>query len=67
MSNQLLNKCPNCNKEIDERDLEDTIYPYSDTEWVIVHQKHNCGCGYQVEGNTLEKCLEKWNANITGT
>lgn len=69
----LLTPCCKCGKDwIKEDELIDTVYPskrdhYTGgfTEWNVVCQIHNTGCGRVVYGSSEEEAVERWNACYT--
>ena len=70
--NNFLNTCSKCGKDWDSDELIDTLYPskrdpYTGefTEWNVVCQIHNTGCGRTVYGNSSEEAAKRWNSGDT--
>jgi len=69
----MLETCVKCGKDWNqEHELIDTVYPsrrdpYTGefTEWNIVCQTHNTGCGRVVYGKTKQEAVERWNNHKT--
>ena len=67
--------CHKCGKDwIKQDELIDTVYPskreFVDgkavfTEWNVVCQLHNTGCGRVVYGSSKEEAIDRWNAGHT--
>lgn len=57
-----------CGVNISEETLLiDSLYPCNRerTEWQLVCQLHNCGCGRAVYASTKDKVIERWNNGET--
>ena len=69
----MLKPCAQCGKEWNSNwELIDTIYPskrdsYTGefTEWNVICQIHNGGCGRTVYGNSKNEVLKRWNEGET--
>jgi len=71
--NNILNPCSKCGKDWDSNwELIDTLYPSKRdpftgefSEWNIVCQIHNTGCGRTVYGKSKQDVIGRWNAGKT--
>jgi len=69
----MLKPCTQCGKDWDaDWELIDTLYPSKrdpDTgkfsEWQVICQIHNTGCGRTVYGNSSEEAVKRWNLGET--
>ena len=64
--NDTINSCVECGKDWDSDELIDTLYPSKrdpDTgkfsEWQVICQIHNTGCGRTVYGKSKEQAVER--------
>jgi hypothetical protein len=65
--------CTQCGRDwIEQDELLDTVYPsqrdpYTGefTEWNVVCQLHNTGCGRTVYGKSKTETVERWNQGET--
>lgn len=70
---KLLENCITCNSNWnDEHNLIDTLYPSKRdiktgrfTEWNVVCQIHNGGCGRTVYADSQKDVIERWNQGVT--
>lgn len=68
-----LESCCICNSDWNhEGDLIDTLYPSKRdiktgefTEWNVVCQLHNTGCGRTVYAKSRDKVIRRWNQGLT--
>ena len=70
--NDIINPCSKCGKDWDSDELIDTLYPSQRdpftgefTEWNVICQVHNTGCGRTVYGRTKQEAVERWNKGET--
>jgi len=70
--NNTIKPCSKCSKDWDSDELIDTLYPSKRdpftgefSQWNVVCQVHNTGCGRTVYGNSSEEAVERWNAGET--
>ena len=70
--NDIIKPCSKCGKDWDSTELLDTLYPSKRdpftgefSEWNIVCQIHNTGCGRTVYGKTQQDVVDRWNAGET--
>jgi len=70
--NDILSPCSKCGKDWDPSELIDTLYPSKRdpfagefTEWNVVCQIHNTGCGRTVYGKSKQDVVDRWNAGET--
>ena len=69
----MLKPCAQCGKEWNFNwELIDTVYPSKRdphsgefTEWNVVCQIHNGGCGRTVYGKSKEESVDRWNKGET--
>jgi hypothetical protein len=72
-SNTMLEPCTQCGQDWNrEWELIDTLYPSKRdpftgefTEWNVICQTHNSGCGRIVYGDTKEQAVKRWNSGKT--
>jgi len=73
MDNITLLPCPFCGHDLNTQDIEDTIYPtssYIDEDGMekyiynIVCQVSAGGCDASILGDSVEKCITKWNKRV---
>jgi hypothetical protein len=70
---KLLEPCSICDADWNhEDDLIDTLYPSKRdiktgefTEWNVVCQLHNGGCGRTVYGESKDAVISRWNRGLT--
>jgi len=70
--NDIIKPCSKCGKDWGYTELIDTLYPnkrdpYTGefTEWNVVCQIHNTGCGRTVLGNSSKEAVKRWNSGET--
>ena len=70
--NNIIKPCSKCGKDWNSDELIDTIYPsmrdsYTGefSQWNVICQIHNGGCGRTVYGNSSEEAADRWNAGET--
>ena len=70
--NDILSPCNKCGKDWDSSELIDTMYPSKRdpftgefSEWNIVCQIHNTGCGRTVYGKSKQDVVDRWNTGET--
>jgi len=71
--NKMIIPCTQCGRDwIEQDELFDTVYhsqrdPYTGefTEWNVVCQLHNTGCGRTVYGSSEQDAIERWNRGET--
>ena len=69
----MLEPCVKCCRDWNRKsDLIDTVYPskrdsYTGefTEWIVVCQIHNTGCGRTVYGTSKQQAVDRWNNHKT--
>ena len=71
--NTMLEPCVKCGRDWNtESELIDTVYPSKRdrltgefTEWNVVCQIHNTGCGRTVYGTSKQQAVDRWNNHKT--
>ena len=70
--NDIIKPCSKCGKDWGYAELIDIIYPskrdpYTGqfTEWNVICQVHNTGCGRTVYGKNQKEAADRWNAGET--
>ena len=71
--NNIIKPCSKCGKDWNANwKLIDTLYPslrdpYTGefSEWNVVCQIHNTGCGRTVYGRTKQEAVDRWNTGET--